>query len=214
MQNEENLKNDQNTSNKNVNENNSNSNLTNESQKINETENDKEISETESMLIDMGFASEQIKMALELKDDIEGAIKVIEMIQINPEWDFKKLREEVFLSELKMVIVARKDLKMTPGKLGAQVGHGALKSYKRAIKDIPDIVSEWEAGSCAKVVLRCNSQAEIEELQKSARELGLIAETIKDAGRTQIAPGSMTVCAIGPATNRDLKKVTGHLKLY
>ncbi len=36
------------------------------------------------------------------------------------------------------------------------------------------------------------------ELQKHAKSLGLSAIIIKDAGRTQIAPGSKTVLAIGP----------------
>lgn len=36
------------------------------------------------------------------------------------------------------------------------------------------------------------------ELQAVALGLGLTAQTIKDAGRTQIAPGSRTVLGIGP----------------
>jgi PTH2 family peptidyl-tRNA hydrolase len=35
-------------------------------------------------------------------------------------------------------------------------------------------------------------------MQKKARELGLVACSIKDAGRTQIEAGSRTVLAIGP----------------
>lgn len=31
-----------------------------------------------------------------------------------------------------------------------------------------------------------------------ARELGLVAKYIRDAGRTQVAPNSRTVLAIGP----------------
>lgn len=35
-------------------------------------------------------------------------------------------------------------------------------------------------------------------LQKKAREVGLVAQIVRDAGKTQIAPGSKTVLAIGP----------------
>ena len=35
-----------------------------------------------------------------------------------------------------------------------------------------------------------------------------------DAGRTQIAAGSVTVLALGPAAAADIDQVTGHLKLF
>ena len=50
-------------------------------------------------------------------------------------------------------------------------------------------------------------------LQATAISLGLVAEVIQDAGRTQIASGSHTVLGIGPARKSVLDKVTGHLKL-
>lgn len=37
---------------------------------------------------------------------------------------------------------------------------------------------------------------------------------VRDAGQTQVAPGSRTVIAIGPAPKSVLDKITGHLKLY
>ena len=52
------------------------------------------------------------------------------------------------------------------------------------------------------------------DLQKEARKQGLVACVIRDAGRTQIAAGSRTVLAIGPASRTAIDKVTGHLKLY
>jgi len=49
---------------------------------------------------------------------------------------------------------------------------------------------------------------------KRAREAGIVAESIKDAGRTQIMSGTRTVCAIGPAPAKLIDLITGHLKLY
>ena len=43
--------------------------------------------------------------------------------------------------------------------------------------------------------------------------IGLVAYIVEAAGRTQIAAGSKTVLAIGPAPDSVLKKLTGHLKL-
>jgi peptidyl-tRNA hydrolase len=51
------------------------------------------------------------------------------------------------------------------------------------------------------------------EVEKKAREAGLITHIIVDAGRTQIEAGSRTVLAIGPAPVAALDAVTGHLKV-
>ncbi|CAF1543725.1 unnamed protein product, partial [Rotaria sordida] len=37
---------------------------------------------------------------------------------------------------------------------------------------------------------------------------------IRDAGRTQIEPGSKTVLGIGPAPSKLINEITRHLKLY
>lgn len=50
-------------------------------------------------------------------------------------------------------------------------------------------------------------------LMKDNVALGLIAEMIADAGRTQIASGSYTVVGIGPAPKSAIDAVTGGLKL-
>ena len=50
-------------------------------------------------------------------------------------------------------------------------------------------------------------------LQATAISLGLVAEVIADAGRTQIASGSHTVLGIGPAPKGVVDRVTGGLKL-
>eukprot|EP00434_Breviolum_minutum_P041405 symbB.v1.2.036829.t1/scaffold5292.1/size28769/2 len=38
------------------------------------------------------------------------------------------------------------------------------------------------------------------------------AESIQDAGHTEVEPGTTTVLAIGPAGGKQLDEVTGHLK--
>jgi PTH2 family peptidyl-tRNA hydrolase len=63
------------------------------------------------------------------------------------------------------------------------------------------------------VALQVKSEDELEVLQATAISLGLVAEVIADAGRTQIASGSHTVLGIGPAPKSVIDKVTGTLKL-
>ncbi len=51
------------------------------------------------------------------------------------------------------------------------------------------------------------------ELEAKAASLGMPTYIVHDAGRTQIAAGSQTVLAIGPAPKSDIDKVTGSLRL-
>lgn len=50
-------------------------------------------------------------------------------------------------------------------------------------------------------------------IQAQAISLGVVAEVIADAGKTQIAPGSHTVLGIGPAPASVIDKLTGSLRL-
>ena len=64
-----------------------------------------------------------------------------------------------------------------------------------------------------KVALQVKSEEDMEVLQAQAQSLGLVAQVIHDAGRTQIASGSATVLGIGPAPKSVVDQVTGRLKL-
>lgn len=65
----------------------------------------------------------------------------------------------------------------------------------------------------AKIAVKVDKEEEIYELMSKARELGLITYLVADAGRTQIAAGSKTVLAIGPAPVHIIDSITSHLKL-
>ncbi|MCD6340374.1 MAG: peptidyl-tRNA hydrolase, partial [Desulfurococcales archaeon] len=51
------------------------------------------------------------------------------------------------------------------------------------------------------------------QLQDLANELGLPASVIRDAGHTELPPGTLTAIGIGPAPSEVLDKLTGKLKL-
>ncbi|KAI9481249.1 MAG: peptidyl-tRNA hydrolase PTH2-domain-containing protein [Benjaminiella poitrasii] len=98
----------------------------------------------------------------------------------------------------KLTLVVRSDLGMTKGKIAAQCGHATLACYKATKKVNPSLLKAWETSGQAKVALKCDSEDKLLELQAIALSLGLPAQTIQDAGRTQIAPGSRTVLGVGP----------------
>eukprot|EP00742_Colponemidia_sp_Colp-10_P001165 GILJ01001256.1.p1 GENE.GILJ01001256.1~~GILJ01001256.1.p1 ORF type:complete len:196 (+),score=21.03 GILJ01001256.1:2-589(+) len=114
---------------------------------------------------------------------------------------------------LKMVFLVRQDLGMGTGKVAAQVGHATLGTYKLAMTMNPLAVHQWEADGGPKIVLRVKDQTELLDLVEKARGLSIPVCTIRDAGHTQVEPGSLTVCGIGPAPEDQLNAVTGHLKL-
>ena len=63
------------------------------------------------------------------------------------------------------------------------------------------------------MALKVDGEEDLLILQAQAVSLGLCAELIHDAGRTQIASGSATVLGIGPAPKSKVDEVTGSLKL-
>ena len=65
----------------------------------------------------------------------------------------------------------------------------------------------------AKVCLKVPTEAELHALRDLAKAAGLVTYQVEDAGRTQIAAGSRTVLAIGPAPVKEVDQITGHLKL-
>ncbi len=50
-------------------------------------------------------------------------------------------------------------------------------------------------------------------MQREADAMGIFSYLVVDAGRTQIAPGSRTVLALGPAPKSLIDQLTGHLRL-
>jgi PTH2 family peptidyl-tRNA hydrolase len=104
------------------------------------------------------------------------------------------------------------------GKIAAQCSHATLACYKsllRAAQARPQstdakILRQWERLGQAKIAVQVKSEDELLELMGRARSLGVTAEVITDAGRTQIASGSRTVLGVGPAPKSIVDTVTGH----
>ncbi len=112
---------------------------------------------------------------------------------------------------MKQVIIARADLGMGEGKLAAQVAHASLQAYEEADGKTQ---REWKGGGQKKVVLQADSESELFELSEKARLEGLPNAVVRDAGHTQLEPGTATALAVGPANEEAVDAVTGELSLY
>ena len=112
----------------------------------------------------------------------------------------------------KQVLVVRHDLKCRRGKMMAQVAHASLGAVLPHTND--ERVKSWLDGPFTKICVRCDSEDELLELEKIAEENGLINCLIVDSGKTEFKGiPTRTVLAIGPDTEENINKVTGHLKL-
>jgi PTH2 family peptidyl-tRNA hydrolase len=113
--------------------------------------------------------------------------------------------------ETKLTLVVRADLGMGRGKIAAQAAHAAVAAVlenagSRSFK-------AWLRDGQPKVVLKVSGEKELYDLAERAHSAGLPVQVIHDAGRTQIAEGTPTCCAIGPAGAGEIDAITGELSL-
>jgi len=111
---------------------------------------------------------------------------------------------------MKQVIVIRKDLNMRKGKMIAQGCHASLGAYFNAKEADSEL---WLKNGQTKIAVSVESEAELLEIFQQAKNLKLPCALIKDAGHTELEPGTMTAVGIGPADDDEINKVTGKLKL-
>lgn len=119
----------------------------------------------------------------------------------------------MFFSKLKLVLVIRTDLKLTKGKIASQTAHAAVSCFKKALDSNPKIAEKWLRIGQPKIVLKVDNLADLESLQEQAISAGIITSLIRDAGRTQIDPGTATCIGIGPDYDEKIDAIVKDLKL-
>jgi PTH2 family peptidyl-tRNA hydrolase len=110
----------------------------------------------------------------------------------------------------KQVIVLRRDLEISEGKKCVQSAHASLGAYEKADKEI---IKKWNSEGQKKVVLEVDSEKDILELFKKAKKEKIPCFLVKDAGLTEVEPGTITALGLGPEEEEKLDKITGGLKL-
>jgi len=112
---------------------------------------------------------------------------------------------------MKQAIVARTDIGMGTGKLAAQVAHASLSAYQDAGRRAR---KKWQGEGQKKVVLKGDSESQLFALADKAETEGIPYAVVRDAGHTQLEPGTVTALAVGPARDELVDRVTGDLSLY
>tara|TARA_B100000678_G_scaffold81102_1_gene67457 strand:- start:307 stop:675 length:369 start_codon:yes stop_codon:yes gene_type:complete len=117
------------------------------------------------------------------------------------------------LNEVTMVLVTRDDLKLSKGKLAAQCSHAAVNCAMKAKKKTARLYERWNNAGARKIVVRADNEQHLRRLYAKALEGGLTCDLIKDAGHTEIPPGTVTVLGIGPSPRSAVDAITSDLKL-
>ncbi|MCS4540730.1 MAG: peptidyl-tRNA hydrolase Pth2 [Euryarchaeota archaeon] len=115
--------------------------------------------------------------------------------------------------EFKQAIIVREDLKISVGKLAAQVGHAAVSAAEKTRREKPVWFKAWMKEGQRKVVLKAKDENELKEIMAKALKLGLPYELIVDRGLTELPPNAVTSLGIGPTPEELVNKVTGYLPL-
>lgn len=114
--------------------------------------------------------------------------------------------------ELVLFFIVRKDLKMNRGKIAAQVGHAV--QYLLLNPKEPKLVQKYLLTGTVKLVKRCETLQELEELEEECHRKKIPCRSVIDFGRTQVAPNTKTVLGIGPRPRKELDPMVRKFPLY
>ena len=136
----------------------------------------------------------------------------------------------------KQMIVVRRDLKMRKGKIAAQAGHACVNAVLMALskeqllnkisfdeegltligaidENLP--ICQWILHGEAKICVYEDSEEALLEIDRKAKEAGILSALIQDAGHTEIhGEPTFTCLAFEPALPEKVDPITGELPLY
>lgn len=124
--------------------------------------------------------------------------------------------------DYRMYIIVNSDAKMGKGKIASQVGHAVMEVTETMINHYPQLWRDFKRGGInAKICLKANSEL-IHEIYQTYDWLihpnrQAWCRGIKDAGRTQVDPGTLTAIAFCPmklsSIPNNLSRIISKLKL-
>ena len=113
----------------------------------------------------------------------------------------------------KMCVLVRDDLKMSKGKVLAQVSHTIVDATVKAYTQ-SQLFFKWRADGEKIVILKVPDEKTLMCIMNIAERKGVNCGYTVDAGLTEVLPGTKTVGFVGPNFEDKVDKLTGQLKLY
>ncbi len=117
------------------------------------------------------------------------------------------------MDEVKQVILVRKDLKMSEGKMAAQVAHASVMSYMEASKKDEKVTRQWLDSGQKKIVIGVENEEALLKFYKAFKHEAVPCAIVNDAGLTQLPAGTTTTVGIGPDFATKIDRFTKGLKL-
>ena len=117
------------------------------------------------------------------------------------------------MDEYKQVILIRTDLKMGVGKKCAQSCHASVSASDLVRMKNKVSWKQWKNSGQKKVVLKIDNVDIIKDIIIQLEKGKIDYFLVKDAGLTQLTPGTITALGIGPARSSQIDEITGDLKL-
>ena len=130
----------------------------------------------------------------------------------------------------KQIIIVRKDLNMSHGKMAAQVAHASMSFLSWFIRNNADpyghidawfdkgILDNWINGIYTKVVLQAKNRNQLMKAATLAEELGLDFFLVKDKCLTELEPeevdGTLTCIGFAPMDSEIIDKVAKKFHVY
>ena len=112
-----------------------------------------------------------------------------------------------------MVLIIRGELRLTAGKAAVQIAHAAVMLVETAIDRRRPELDPWRAQGQKKIALVAPTLDSLESIERAARAHGILTVWVKDAGLTEVPPGTVTCLGLGPALAPELDPITGALDL-
>ena len=112
-----------------------------------------------------------------------------------------------------MCVLVREDLKMSKGKVLAQVSHTIVDATVKAYTQ-SQLFFKWRADGEKIVILKVPNEKTLMYIMNIAERKGVNYGYTVDAGLTEVLPGTKTVGFVGPNFEDKVDKLTGQLKLY
>ena len=113
----------------------------------------------------------------------------------------------------KMCVLVRDDLKMSKGKVLAQVSHTIVDATVKAYTQ-SQLFFKWRADGEKIVILKVPDEKTLMYIMNISERKGVNCGYTVDAGLTEVLPGTKTVGFVGPNFEDKVDKLTGQLKLY
>lgn len=111
-----------------------------------------------------------------------------------------------------LVLVVRKELNMSPGKVAVQCCHALIMALDT---DEDDAIDLWmDSNPQRYCIYQVETLSELHMLAQTGMRHGVGVHIVEDAGRTEVEPGSETVLALGPGEHSLLTNLVASLTQY